>query len=227
MRILLIEDDTVVAEFVKNGLNQAGHTTLCAEDGVTGLDFALNESIDLAIIDLMLPQLDGMSIIRRMRDASIKTPVVILSAKRDVDDRVQGLREGGDDYLTKPFSFAELLARVEAVSRRSSDANPKTKLCFADLELDLLSRKVTRCGKRIDLQPREFALLEYLIRNSGNVVSKTMIMERVWNYHFDPCTNVVEARISKLREKVDRDFSPALIHTIRGTGYVLRLPESA
>lgn len=226
MRILLIEDDIVVVDYVGNGLRAAGHSVLIASDGMTGLDYALNESFDLAIIDLMLPALDGMSVIRQVRDQGIKAPVIILSAKRDVDDRVQGLREGGDDYLTKPFSFTELLARVEAVSRRSVETSPTTKLTLSDLELDLLARKVTRSGTRIELQPKEFALLEYLLRNAGNVVSKTMIMERVWNYTFDPCTNVVEARISKLREKVDKDFDQALIHTVRGAGYVIRLPDS-
>lgn len=225
MRILLIEDDHVIASYIEKGLHEAGHSVLCAADGVDGLDCALNEHFDVAIIDIMLPSLDGLSIIEKMREQKIKTPVLILSAKRTVDDRVGGLRKGGDDYLTKPFSFTELLARLEALYRRAHDSEPATLLELADLQLDLLSRWVTRGGKRIDLQPKEFALLEYLIRNAGHVVSKTMIMERVWNYNFDPCTNIVEARISKLREKVDKGFEAQLIHTIRGSGYVLREPD--
>lgn len=226
MRILVIEDDKVVLDYVEKGLREAGHCVLSASDGCTGLDYALNESFDLAVLDLMLPQYDGMTILRCMRERQIKKPVVILSAKRSVDDRVLALREGGDDYLTKPFSFSELLARIDAVSRRSLDSSAETTLTLADLELDLLSRKVTRGGETINLQPREFALLEYLIRNAGNVVSKTMIMERVWNYRFDPTTNVVEARISKLREKIDKNYDKPLIQTVRGAGYVLCLPES-
>lgn len=226
MRILLIEDDRVVADYVEKGLGEAGHCVLHASDGMQGLDFALNEHFDVAIVDLMLPQLDGLSVIQGMREQRRKAPVIILSAKRTVDDRVSGLRKGGDDYLIKPFSFTELLARVEALSRRFIDVDSGTLLEFGDLQLDLMSRKVSRAGKRIELQPKEFALLEYLIRNAGNVVSKTMIMERVWNYHFDPCTNVVEARISKLREKIDKNFEYHLIHTVRGAGYVLRLPET-
>jgi two-component system OmpR family response regulator len=220
VRILLIEDDSMVADFVSKGLSEAGHQVLHAGDGLKGLDYALNESFDLAICDLMLPECDGLSIIEQMRQAQIKTPVIILSAKRSVDDRVLGLRRGGDDYLTKPFS--ELLARVEALARRAADTNSSTELEIDDLHMDLLARKVTRNGQRVDLQPREFALLEYLLRNAGHVVSKTTIMERVWNYNFDPGTNVVEARISKLREKIDQRQARPLIHTVRGAGYVLR-----
>ena len=223
MRLLLIEDDLVVARFVQNGLREAGHAVLVAHDGLEGLDLALNEHFDVAIVDLMLPSLDGLTLIDRIRHRKVKAPVIILSAKRSIDDRIAGLRTGGDDYLTKPFSFSELLARVEALYRRVSQTDTSSTLCFADLELDLLSRRVTRRGRKIDLQPKEFTLLEYLIRNAGNVVSRTMIMERVWNYNFDPCTNVVEARISKLREKVDRQFDTPLIHTVRGSGYVLKL----
>lgn len=225
MRILLIEDDNVIAAFIEKGMQEAGHCVLFAADGISGLDFALNEHFDVAIIDLMLPKLDGLSIITQMREQKVRAPVLILSAKRTVDDRVDGLRKGGDDYLTKPFSFTELLARVEALYRRATDHDAETVLELADLQLDLMSRKVTRSGKRIELQPKEFALLEYLIRNTGHVVSKTMIMERVWNYNFDPCTNIVEARISKLREKVDKEFNQQLIHTVRGSGYVLREPD--
>lgn len=225
MRILVVEDDDVVSGFLKRGLNEAGHTLLVARDGVDGLDFAINEKFDLAIIDLMLPSMDGLTVIERMRQQGVQVPVLILSARRSVDDRVTGLRTGGDDYLTKPFSFSELLARIEALSRRSSHTESPSTLCFADVQLDLLSRRVSRSGQRIELQPKEFALLEYLIRNAGIVVSKTMIMERVWNYTFDPCTNVVEARISKLREKIDRQFQQPLIHTVRGAGYVLKLED--
>jgi len=177
----------------------------------------------MAIVDLMLPSVDGLTIIQTMRTRKIKMPVLILSAKRTVDDRVVGLRKGGDDYLTKPFSFSELLARAEALIRRVSTAEPAITLELADLQIDLLARTVTRAGQSVDLQPKEYALLEYLIRNAGHVVSKTMIMEKVWNYNFDPCTNIVEARISKLREKVDKGFDQPLVHTVRGAGYVLRV----
>lgn len=222
MRVLLIEDDPVVSSFLRRGLNEAGHTLIATVDGIDGLDLALYESFDVAVVDLMLPSLDGLSLIERIRQHGINSPVLILSARRSVDDRVIGLRAGGDDYLTKPFSFSELLARIEALYRRASHTDVSSSLCFADIELDLLSRRVTRAGQRIDLQPKEFALLEYLIRNAGNIVSKTMIMERVWNYTFDPCTNVVEARVSKLREKIDKCFPESLIHTVRGAGYVLK-----
>ena len=223
VRILLIEDDSMVSGFLQQGLGEAGHVVLATRDGMDGLDFALNERIDVAVIDLMLPSLDGLSVIEQMRQHGVQTPVLILSARRSVDDRVTGLRSGGDDYLTKPFSFSELLARIEALARRNTHTDTTSILKFADIELDLLSRQVSRSGRRIDLQPKEFALLEYLIRNAGIVVSKTMIMERVWNYTFDPCTNVVEARISRLREKIDKQFDNPLIHTVRGSGYVLKL----
>ncbi len=225
MRALLIEDDNLLADFIRKGMGEAGYSVLHAADGMAGLDAAINEHFDVAIIDLMLPFMDGLSIIERMREKKISAPVIILSAKRSVDDRVLGLRRGGDDYLTKPFSFSELLARVDALLRRTGEMEPASSLKIHDLEMDLLSRKVTRAGQRIDLQPKEFSLLDYLIRNAGHVVSKTMIMERVWNYNFDPCTNVVEARISKLREKVDKGFDQPLIHTVRGVGYVLRKPD--
>ncbi len=222
MRILLIEDDRVIAEFIKKGMRESGFQIEHMDDGFAGLDAALNDSYDLAIIDVMLPKLDGLSIIERMRTRKINLPIIILSAKRSVDDRITGLRYGGDDYLTKPFSFSELLARVEALLRRASNVIESTSLSFKDLSLDLLARTVLRSGKKICLQPKEFALLEYLIRNTGHVVSKTMIIERVWNYNFDPNTNVVEARISKLREKIDKGFDTPLIHTVRGLGYVLK-----
>lgn len=227
MKILLIEDDMVLAAFIQKGMKEAGFKVDHAADGVTGLEFALNGSYDASIIDLMLPRLDGLSIIERVRDKKIGTPVIILSAKRTVDDRVKGLQNGGDDYLTKPFAFSELLARVHALVRRANRIVESTTLCVYDLELDLLARTVVRAGKKIDLQPREFSLLEYLMRNCGRIVSKTMVAERVWNYNFDPNTNVVEARISKLREKIDKGFSVPLIHTVRGMGYVLKKDDDA
>ena len=222
MRLLLIEDDDVIADFIKKGMKEAGFAIDHASDGVTGLNAAMDEVYDAAIVDLMLPKLSGLAVIGRLRDRKVNLPIIILSARRSVDDRVNGLRHGGDDYLTKPFSFSELLARVEALLRRASNIAEPTTLSMHNLSLDLLARTVTRAGKKIDLQPKEFALLEYLIRNAGHVVSKTMIMERVWNYNFDPSTNVVEARISKLREKVDKGFDVALIQTVRGLGYVLK-----
>lgn len=222
MRILLIEDDSTIADFIQRGMKEAGFSVDHAADGMTGLDLALNDSYDVGIVDLMLPQLDGLSIIERMRERKINMPVIILSAKRSLDDRVQGLQRGGDDYLTKPFSFSELLARVHALLRRANSVVESTNLAVHNLSIDLLARTAVRSGKKIDLQPKEFALLEYLMRNEGHIVSKTMIMERVWNYNFDPQTNVVEARISKLREKVDKDFDKPLIHTFRGLGYVLK-----
>jgi two-component system OmpR family response regulator len=183
---------------------------------------AINESYDAGVIDIMLPGLDGLSIIDELRQRRVKLPVIILSAKRSIDERVEGLHAGGDDYLTKPFAFSELLARVHALIRRANDSPEPTGITVGDLSLDLLTRVVTREGKKIDLQPREFSLLEYLARNAGRVVSKTMIMERVWDYNFDPHTNVVESRICRLRDKVDKDFEIPLIHTIRGMGYVLK-----
>ncbi|MFC1664261.1 response regulator transcription factor [Pseudomonadota bacterium] len=222
MRILLIEDDEVIAEFVKKGMKEAGFVIDHASDGSSGFNMALDNSYDIAVVDIMLPKMDGLSVITRLREKKIDVPIIILSAKRSVDDRVSGLRHGSDDYLTKPFSFSELLARVEALVRRANKIVEPTTLTLQDLALDLLARTVTRSGKKINLQPKEFALLEYLIRNSGHVVSKTMIMERVWDYNFDPGTNVVEARISKLREKVDNGFDKPLIHTVRGLGYVLK-----
>jgi len=222
MKLLLVEDDAVIADFVVKGQRQSGYAVQQENNGCHGLSAAWRESFDLAIIDIMLPGMDGLNVIKELREHSIHIPIIILSAKRGVDDRVNGLRTGSDDYLTKPFSFNELLARVEALLRRSNTTQESSTLSICDLELDLLARKVTREGKKIDLQPKEFALLEYLLRNAGHVVSKTMIMERVWNYNFDPHTNVVEARVSKLREKVDKGFAIQLIHTIRGVGYVLK-----
>ena len=222
MRILLVEDDVTIADFIQKGLKEAGYSVDHAADGVHGMGLAMNESYDVGIIDLMLPKLDGLSIIERMRERKINTPVIILSAKRSIDDRVKGLRHGGDDYLTKPFSFSELLARIQALLRRASQVVESTSITSHNLTIDLLSRTATRDGKKIDLQPKEFALLEYLMRNEGHIVSKTMITERVWNYNFDPQTNVVEARISRLREKIDKGFDAPLLHTVRGLGYVFK-----
>ena len=200
-----------------------------AADGEEGLHLALTEPYDAAVIDLMLPRRNGLALIREMRAEKVNTPVLILSAKGSVNDRVKGLETGGDDYLTKPFAFSELLARVQALIRRASGAAEPTRLSVGDLSVNLLNREVLRGGKRIDLQPREFSLLEYLMRNTGRIVSKTMILEHVWDYHFDPQTNVVEARISRLRDKIDKDADHKLIHTVRGAGYVLKdtrsLPE--
>jgi len=222
MRVLVVEDDTKIADFVVQGLKQAGFAVDHRTNGEDGLQLALTEPYDAAVIDLMLPRLDGLSLIEEVRRQKINTPVLILSAKRSVDDRVKGLQTGGDDYLTKPFAFAELLARVQALIRRASGAAEPTRLTVGEVSMDLLTRQVTRAGKPIDLQPREFALLEYLLRNAGRVVSKTMILEHVWDYHFDPQTNVVDVLMYRLRSKVESDCSTKLIHTIRGVGYVLK-----
>lgn len=222
MRILLVEDDVKIASFVEKGLRAAGYAVDHANDGETGLHLALSEPYDAAIVDIMLPKLNGLSVIEQMREKKINTPVIILSAKDSVDDRVKGLQTGSDDYMTKPFSFSELLARVQALIRRAGGLSEPTQLAAGNLLMNLLTREVSREGRKIELQPIEFSLLEYLLRNAGRVVSKTMIMEHVWDYNFDPQTNVVEARISRLRDKIDRDFSKKLIHTIRGVGYVLR-----
>ena len=222
MRVLLVEDDKKTACFIIKGFKQEGFAVDHATNGEDGLHLALHEPYDAAIVDIMLPKLDGLSMINEMRRNKVNTPVIILSAKRSVDDRVKGLQAGGDDYLIKPFAFSELLARIRALIRRATGASEFTHLKVGDLSMDLLSREVTRQGKRIDLQPREFALLEYLMRNAGRVVSKTMIMEHVWDYNFDPETNVVEARICRLREKIEVGFEKKLIHTIMGFGYVLR-----
>jgi two-component system OmpR family response regulator len=222
MRILLVEDDVKIASFVEKGLRAAGYAVDHAADGENGLHLALTEPYDAAIFDIMLPKRDGLSLIEQMRQKKINTPVIILSAKDSVDDRVKGLQTGSDDYMTKPFSFSELLARVQALIRRAGGLSEPTQLAAGNLSMNLLTREVVREGRKIELQPIEFSLLEYLLRNAGRVVSKTMIMEHVWDYNFDPQTNVVEARISRLRDKIDRDFPKKLIHTIRGVGYVLR-----
>ncbi len=225
MRVLVVEDDAKIAAFVVKGLEQAGFAVDHAADGEDGLHLALTEPYDAAVIDIMLPQRDGLSLIQELRQQQVQTPVIILSAKRSVDDRVRGLQTGGDDYLTKPFAFAELLARVQALIRRAGGgaaATHPTRLATGDLVLDLLTREVVRGGEKIDLQPREFALLEYLMRQAGRVVSKTMILEHIWDYSFDPQTNVVDVLICRLRNKVDRDFEVKMIQTIRGVGYVLK-----
>ena len=222
MRILIVEDDKKIASLIVKGFRQAGFAVDHAADGEDGLHLALTEPYDACIIDIMLPKLDGLSLIQEMRHQNINTPVIILSAKRSVDDRVKGLQTGSDDYLVKPFAFSELLARVQAHIRRASTAVSPTRLAAGDLQMDLLTREVFRGDRKIDLQPREFALLEYLMRNTGRVISKTMIMEHVWEYNFDPQTNVVDVLICRLRNKMERDVEEKLIHTIRGVGYVLK-----
>lgn len=222
MRILLVEDDTKIASFISMGLRQAGFAVDHAVDGEQGLDLALHEAYDAAILDIMLPKLDGLALLDQLRQHRIAMPIIMLSAKRSVEDRVKGLQTGGDDYLTKPFAFTELLARVQALIRRSSSTPETTTLRVADLALDKLKREVRRGAERIDLQPREFSLLEYLMHNEGRAVSKTMILEHIWDYNFDPQTNVVDVLVCRLRNKVDRDFNHKLIHTIRGVGYVLK-----
>lgn len=222
MRVLLVEDDKTIASFVKKGLEQAGFAVDHATDGEDGLHFAVNEAYDAAVVDIMLPKRDGLALIEELRGRSMRTPVIILSAKGSVDDRVRGLQAGGDDYLTKPFAFAELLARVQALIRRSSGGSEPTSLSYADLSVNLLTREVTRAGVKVELQPREFALLEYFLRNNEKIISKTMILEHVWNYDFDPQTNVVDVLVCRVRNKIDKDFEPKLIHTLRGVGYVLR-----
>ena len=222
MRLLLVEDDLKIASFVLKGLKEAGFAIDHATNGEDGLQLALNEPYDVAIIDIMLPKLDGLTLIEALRRKKINTPVIILSAKRTVDDRIKGLQTGSDDYLTKPFAFSELLARVQALIRRASGAAEPTSLVVDDLSVNVLTREVRRGGKRIDLPPLEFSLLEYLMRNARKVVSKTMIMEHVWDYNFDPQTNVVEVRICKLRDRIDKGFQKKLIHTVYGAGYVLK-----
>jgi two-component system OmpR family response regulator len=223
MRVLVVEDDPAIGSFVVRGLREAGYTVDEAADGDTGLELALREPYDTAIVDLMLPGRDGLSLIDELRRAGTTMPVLILTARRSVDDRVKGLETGGDDYLTKPFALPELLARVQALIRRSRQTPEATTLAFADLTLDRLTRRVERQGREIELRPREFSLLELLMRNAGRVVSKTMILSQVWGYSFDPGSNVVDVLVFRLREKIDRDFDPPLLHTIRGVGYVLKV----
>jgi two-component system OmpR family response regulator len=222
MNILLVEDDLKIASFIIQGLNQAGFAVVHASDGEEGLIKARTIDCDVAIIDIMLPIMDGLSLIRLLRHEKIALPVLILSAKRSVDDRVKGLQTGGDDYLTKPFAFSELLARIQALIRRANGTPEPDIMTYDDLTINLLNHEVIRQNQQISLQPREFTLLAYLIRNAERIVSKTMIMEHVWGYNFDPHTNVVEARMSRLRDKIDKPFSNKLIKTIRGAGYVLK-----
>ncbi len=221
MRILLVEDDERTASFVAKGLREEGYAVDWAREGREGLRLASQGIYDAAVVDVMLPGLDGLTLIRRLREAGVGTPILVLSAKAAVDDRVRGLQAGGDDYLVKPFAFSELAARLQALLRRALGSTEPTRLEVGDLAVDLVRRKVYRGKEEIELQPKEFALLEYLARNAGRVVSKTMIMEHVWDYNFDPQTNVVEARICRLREKIDRPFPVKLLHTVRGAGYVL------
>lgn len=223
MRILVVEDDKKIASFIQKGFEQAGFAVDHADNGEDGLDLALTESYDALVIDIMLPKLDGLHLIEKLRGNKRVTPVIVLSAKRSVEDKVTGLQTGADDYLTKPFSFSELLARLQALIRRAGGLTEPTRLIVGDMTMDLLTREVTRGGERIDLQPREFSLLEYLMRNAGRVLSKTVIMEHVWDYCFDPQTNVVDVLICRLRNKVERDMGNKIIHTIRGIGYVLKI----
>jgi two-component system OmpR family response regulator len=228
MRILLVEDDPEVARFVRRGLTEAGHNVEHRDNGRDGLLTAAGEPFDLLVLDRMLPGgVDGLRLVETLRAQDNRTPVLFLTALTAVDERVRGLKAGGDDYLTKPFAFAELLARVEALGRRPAAEAPATRLRVADLELDLLSRTVTRAGKKIDVQPREFRLLEHLMRHAGQVVTRTMLLEKVWDYHFDPQTNVIDVHVSRLRQKLDRGFDKPLIHTVRNAGYMIRAEEAA
>jgi len=222
MRILLIEDDVKIAAFIEKGLKEAGFNVDKCADGRAGLDHALSVSYDAAVVDLMLPKLDGLSIIETMRAQDINSPVLILSAKESVDDRIQGLQRGGDDYMVKPFSFSELLARVQALIRRDKKNTKPMFLTVADLEMDLLKHEVSRAGEKIELPAKEYALLEYMMHNPGIVLSKTSILERVYDYAFDPQTNVVDVLVCRLRNKIDKDFQDKRIHTVRGVGYVLK-----
>ena len=226
MRVLVIEDDSDTLAYIAQGLEQHGHVVDKSSDGKDGLFMALEESHDVIVLDRMLPGLDGLSILQTLRSSGDTTPVLILSALGEVDDRVEGLRKGGDDYLTKPFAFSELLARLEALVRRGDAEAVETKLQVADLQMDLLARTVKRGDTAIELQPREFRLLEYLMRHSGQVITRTMLLEKVWDYHFDPQTNVIDVHISRLRGKIDKGFAEPLVHTVRGVGYVLRAPAA-
>ncbi len=227
MHILIVEDDQVARDYLAKGLRDVGHTVDVATDGLEGLQMASSLPVDLAIVDRMLPKLDGLALVQSLRATGRKIPVLILSALGEVDDRITGLRAGGDDYLTKPYHLSELLARVEALARRSDGgaAEAHTKLRLADLELDRMTRRVTRGGKKIELTAREFQLLEFMMRHSGQVVTRTMLLEGVWDYHFDPQTNVIDVHISRLRQAIDKDFDKPLLHTVRGAGYSLREDE--
>ncbi|WP_029009808.1 response regulator transcription factor [Azospirillum halopraeferens] len=227
MKVLVIEDDARAAAYLAKGLKEAGHVVDVANDGKEGLFLAGAEHYDVLIVDRMLPGRDGLSLVEILRATGNDTPVLFLSALGSVDDRVKGLRAGGDDYLTKPYAFSELLARIEVLVRRRGAGQPQTRLSVGDLEMDLLSRTVRRAGREIELLPREFALLEYLMRNAGSVVTRTMMLENVWDYHFDPQTNVIDVHIARLRQKIDKDFPTPLIHTVRGAGYSLRAAPAA
>ena len=226
MRILVVEDDQETRDYLVKGLTQSGHVVDGAGNGKDGMLLALNPEIDVMVIDRMLPGLDGLTIVQAARASGLRTPVLILSALGEVDDRVEGLQKGGDDYLVKPFAFSELEARLMALVRRTDSEVAETRLEVADLEMDLLSRRVKRAGRDIELQPREFRLLEHLMRYNGQVVTRTVLLEKVWDYNFDPQTNVIDVHVSRLRRKIDRDFDKPLIHTVRGAGYVLRAPEA-
>jgi two-component system, OmpR family, response regulator len=225
MRLLLIEDDAAVSAYVARGLTEAGHVCDVLADGTDGLFQATRESYEVLVVDRMLPGLDGLSLVRALRAAGVRTPVLFLTALGGIDDRVAGLEAGGDDYLTKPFAFAELLARVNALARRPPVQDVQTVLRVADLELDMMRRQARRGGQAIDLLPKEFTLLEVLMRNAGRVVTRTMLLERVWDFHFDPKTSVVETHISRLRAKIDKPFDVALLHTVKNAGYMLHAPR--
>jgi len=223
MRILLVEDDAETAHYLAKGLGESGHVCDSAASGAEALEAALARAYDVIVMDRMLPGLDGLSALKALRAAGCATPVLILSALGQVDDRVQGLKAGGDDYMTKPFAFSELLARLEVLSRRAgAETQAETRLVLADLEMDLLARQVTRAGRAIELQPREFKILEYMLRRAGRVVTRTMLLEGVWDYKFDPQTNVIDVHMSRLRQKIDKGFAPPLLHTVRGAGYMLK-----
>jgi two-component system, OmpR family, response regulator len=222
MRILVVEDDLEAQRYLVNGLKEAGHIVDDAADGEAGLTLALSHPYDVAIVDRMLPKMDGLNVVAEMREHGNSVPVLFLSALSEVDDRVKGLKAGGDDYLTKPYAFVELLARIDALVRRRAPSTVKTKLIVGDLDLDLLTRIAVRAGQTIDLQPREFRLLEYLMRHAGQVVTRTMLLESVWEYHFDPQTNVIDVHVSRLRAKIDKGFDAPLLHTVRGAGYMIR-----
>lgn len=226
MKVLVVEDDSEAAAYLTKALREAGHNPDHAADGETGLEMARSGGHDVLIVDRMLPRLDGLSMLRQLRAEDNDTPALILSALGQVDDRVKGLRSGGDDYLTKPYAFSELLARIEVLARRRRPEESETVLRVGDLELDRLSREVTRAGQKVLVQPREFRLLEYLMRNAGKVVTRTMLLEEVWDYHFDPQTNVIDVHVSRLRSKIDKDFATPMLHTIRGAGYMLRAEDA-
>ena len=225
MRVLLVEDDQSVADYIVKGLKEVGYRVDHLLDGKEGLFAASSEEYDILVIDRMLPNVDGLTIVQTIRAAGNNTPVLVLSALGEVDDRVKGLKAGSDDYITKPFAFAELLARLEALFRRRESSGPATRLQVADLEMDLLSHRVSRSDENIVLQPREFRLLEYLMKHAGQVVTRTMLLENVWDYHFDPQTNVIDVHISRLRQKIDKGFDKPLLNTVRGAGYMLNEPE--